>query len=1462
MSKGDSGTQSILARLRTCRVFESVRPAKISVGFLTLLWAVHAWSYPEVRFQRLTMADGLSQSAIQAIAQDHQGYIWIGTQYGLDRYDGYEFKHFRHDPEDPNSLSNSNIASLLVARTGKLWVLTKDGLNRMDPVTGTVKRIKPANESSGRTLSGSSNRSMVEDTIGNIVIPASRGIYLWEAEAARLKKLTFSPPLPDSRLHGSNRIVLDRQQRFWLANSAGLWVLDRHNRRFERILPSAVDESTRHTHTLTRTSKGLMAFASLEGLYLIDSEYERIVDHIRPSQHGHATDRVHAVAAASDDSLWLLLPKSLVRINSETGQWEAETSLPTYGQADSISRQSLYQVEDANGYHWLSGHFGVAIHDPDNGNLSIHRHEPGRPDSLTPTTTDSGYQLFADRNGTIWVGSGLGGISRFIPQSARFQRIREQSDNPTLGGENIVRAVLEQSWEGQERLWSGLDGAGLCLWQRDPAGRYHPVRKYHRRAESEFRLPDNEVNTIVEHPDNGTIWVGTGEGLAVIEPDQGLVQQDIDFDSEIPDAINALLFSSDGKTLWAASRDRVYGFATEDGRQISSLEWRHKVHPDRQWDNSYLIFDLLETRSGDLLIATRMGLSILTRDGNDPIHIFPGPVEREHPRNYIFSLAEYPENTYWLGTRQGGLGRLKLDQSSGREPDPEFKWYLKHDGLADNTIYAILPDSSGRLWLSSNSGLMNLDPETGRTRQYTHRDGLQDLEFNHTVAHAGPSGHYYFGGISGINAFRPDTIEDHPDPPRIYLQQVSINGNTRHPSAGGTPRLELSHDENYLVIDYVGLHYVDPERIDYAYRLDGLESEWAQVGNRRQARYPELPPGEYEFVVRAANSDGIWSDDRVLLTATVKPPPWMSPKAYIAYAALAGLLILFAIAMHFRRRLALEALVDQRTAELAEKTRLVEQQARELEEALEARTTLFANISHEFRTPITLIQGALERLKDQGADPATLATGRRYLNRLVRLVDQLLDLSRLRTRRHRPTTKPWPLDQIVAMTTEAFRPPASQKDIDIHTRIEGHWQTRCEQELVEKILLNLLSNAVKFTPEEGQITVTLERRDDNANQVSLAISDTGPGISGDEQEQIFERFHRTEAAENLRIQGAGIGLTLVREAVQALGGTIELESEPGYETTFLVTLPAWQDEPQASDPELLSKDSLGVDLETLEAPDEPAPQVTSPQKPAGTVLIVEDNSDLRAYIREIIANEWKVIEAGDGHHALKQALQHAPDLVISDIMMPDMDGLDLLKALREDIRTSHLPVLLLTARQDNETRIKAFSIGADNYLTKPFDAEELRLRLRQMAERRQHLQAAIRRKQFYRQQTDQTAPDTEAHSNHQSPELTQRDQQFLDSLEKWLHRHHTNPEVGVKNMADAMNMDTRTLQRKLRALTGASPAIHLRDYRLQCAETQLKNTNRTIQDIATACGFSSAQYFSRIFRQSHGTSPQAWRRLR
>lgn len=1425
-------------------------------AFLSILIGLDATAYSEVRFEHLSLEHGLAQSAIQGMVSDELGYMWFGTQYGLSRYDGYGFRNFRHDPRDPNSLSNSRIQSLLRCRDGSIFIGTRSGLNRLDPRTLSIERI-PMSPGGVADMEDEPRHylAMAEDARGNLLLQTRRGAVFYELSSGRLRPIPFDTPVPED---APGVPISDKAGRVWLYNSHGLWRFEPQVPQLRHVLSNPIDESLVRQDPITVLPSGVLALAGRDGVVLFDPESERALRRIRPTDHGEEDDWVGAVDADPRGYLWLLTRDSLIRHDPQDDAWRQRL---LRWQPEDAREQLAYEIDvtsDRRGYVWVGLPEGIGLSSPQGESFRLLQHDPNDPSSLTASPWSTVYEVYVDDFGTVWAGGGLGGLSHFAPQSARFEHVIDDSDDSRFGVDNVVRSVLETSRDDRHFLWTGLSFSGIRVWERRGGSYSRVAAELHSLAPGERKLPDNEVWQLKSHPVTGEVWAGTSGGLVVVSKEtfSVLARHDFRVDGKQP-RVKAMVFSGDGRRLWVAGSRRLMSFSVaEDGRSIR-LEKVRWIAPFGDDAREHSIFGMMQLDDGRLLVGTRRGVVLWDPDQGRVVSNHPAGQAGEHPRNFIFGLARTDDGEIWLGSEQGGLGRGRL---RGDRFEP-WTWFGAEQGLPDSTIYAILPARSGRLWLSTNRGLVRFNPDTGVSRHFTLGDGLQALEFNNTVATIGDSGLFYFGGINGVNVFRPEEIELHEEPPRVYLQRAEIEGESIPGSAIETLSVSTEHDRNSLVLEYVGLHFAEPARNRYAYRLEGVDGDWVHSGGTRLVRYPDLPAGNYRFQVKAANSDGVWSEPRELMALEVASPPWLTPWAFALYFAAGALLISIFILAERGRRRRLEQVVIARTRELVEQKEVVNRQAEELEEVLDTRTTLFANISHEFRTPLTLIEASIDRLSRNPQDPGAVMAARRYLRRLLRLVDQLLNLSRLQSTRERPVPVPWSLDQVVAMTVDAFRPLAEQRDISLDLSLDGRWMTQCQQADVERILLNLIGNALKYCPAGSSVCVELA---DAEYGVLIFVRDNGPGIAADQKERIFERFNRIPAHEHGRIEGAGIGLTLVREAARANGGRVDVDSEPGEGSEFKVWLPAWRGHMEGAPVEQLAARRLELEFDTLspeEAQSGPADLNASGERSVrgryGTVLVAEDNVDLRHHLSEALSGDWDVLEAGDGAEALRLARERLPDVLVSDIMMPHLDGLELLKRLREDVRTSHLPVLLLTARQDEATRLQGYSLSADDFLSKPFNPAELRLRLQRMVDIRSRVQARLLRQMDVMGRRTQPLASLD---DSPVPDLSERDEQLLERVRNWLEANYDDPEVGVAELAEFVAVEQRTLQRKLKALTGRTPAAHLQGYRLERAKELLRDSKRPIQDVAFTCGFSSPQYFTRVFTQQEGLSPSKWRR--
>lgn len=1412
------------------------------VGMLVWLTS-QAQATEQVRFERISMDQGLSQSSIQAIAQCPDGFLWFATQFGLDRFDGYRFESWRHDPDQPDSLSDSAITDLLLSANGALWVATRNGLNLFDTRSGSAERfaLPPSlADRAGRDL-----RILLEADDGRLFLEGADMVLVWWPDSRRLTELPFAEPVGDAYM-SRRSAVLDGAGRFWLLNGAGLW----RKRPDEQVMQRVIDLERAPVYpfynALAETQDGLLVVAYDDAVEVLDPDTLASRRRLDLDRLGFPYGRFNAVDRASDGSLWLALSTRVIQYWPAEDRWVERFSGGRI-RADENTRQRVRIIEHPDGDLWFTSQYGAARWSADGQQMQLLGHDPRDSFSIPPSTLGAGYTAFIDNDGSVWIGSRLGGLARYSPQKHRFMHIADRSAPGEIpfAGLNIVRGIAEQHLDGEDFLWLALDHGGVRRLVRRSDQSHEWFSAFHFLGEDERRLPTDAVWAIAADPESAMIWVLERQFLIGIDGRRDAVVVELnlaesDDDGRHRGSNRSLALSLDGQRLWVGGNGGLRAFDIGSDRRSLTPSNFGTVWPGRA------VNGLLPLADGRVLVGAANGVGLF--DPADPdASVFVDAASHFAPgKSEVYGLAEHHESGWWIGTRDFGLAHLEL---AGGEP--RLRWYGREDGLVDTTIYAILAQQDGQLWMSSNNGLMRWNPDTGAVRHFITQDGIQALEFNNTVALLGTGGRFYFGGINGVNAFYPDAIAELTQPPRLHLQSVNVRGEPWQWRRGEVPALQLAHDQNYLELVFVGLKFSDPGRVRYAYRLQGLDADWIEAGNQRQVRYAGLAPGRYRFYARAANSDGFWSEEKLLLTVEVRPPPWLTGWAYVAYTALALAMVALFWGLQVRRRRALQALVDERTAELVEQQAVTRRQAGELEKALEARTLFFANVSHEFRTPLTLIQASLDRLDSDGSDRDAIASGRRYLRHLLRLVDQLLDLSRLRLHADALVDRPWAVAPIVEASVAAFRSLAEQRGVVLRTQVEPGWTTHCSQAHVEKILLNLLTNAIKFSPRGGEVDVSL---DGEADRLHLAVRDTGPGIPKDEQAQVFERFHRLESAEREGISGAGIGLALVREATVAMGGRVELDSQPGKGSCFRVVLPAARDVCPTEELGLVNLESVARDKALLvpEVAAAPAPASRAADS-APTILIVEDNRDLRAYLRRILLGEWQVIEAADGEAGLVLARQAVPDLILSDIMMPGMDGLTLLARLRDDLATSHIPVLLLTARQDQATRLKGLSLSADDFLAKPFESVELVLRLRRMLDNRERMRRRLQ---------GSGGAEVPAGERVGSPDLVSGDVNFLDKVAGLVERHIADPDFSVERLADQVSVERRTLQRKLKAMTGLTPAAYIRHQRLQRALVLLEQTEMTVSDIALDSGFSSPQHFSRLFRKQYGSPPDQWRRQR
>ncbi len=811
------------------------------------------------------------------------------------------------------------------------------------------------------------------------------------------------------------------------------------------------------------------------------------------------------------------------------------------------------------------------------------------------------------------------------------------------------------------------------------------------------------------------------------------------------------------------------------------------------------------------------------------------------PNDGLLCLAQDPTqyNHLWIGTFGSGLCRL--DKLTG-----QIRRFDEADGLPNNVVYAVRPNGQGHLWLSTNRGLCRFDSRTYDIRNYTTDDGLPSEEFNRYHDVALPDGRLIFGGTGGYTLFNPANVSDDADKPTVALTALRINNQPVTPLAPDSPltrtidqtsELRLRHDQNFISFDFAALQFNKNGKNQYRYKLTGLDRDWIYSTNRNTATYTNLPPGTYTFVVNASNTSGVWSPAIRSVTLIIESPYWATWWACAAYV----LLGLAGIALFLRIRL--------NRIQLQSRIQLREQESMQLKQLDTVKSRFFANITHEFRTPLTLILTPLDQLLRDITEPQQhyrLSLVHRNASRLLRLINELLDLAKLEAGNLTVTSSPGNLTDFVERTAQAFDGQGQGKRITLAvSSILPQTHYWFDADKLETILNNLLANALRFTPEAGSVTLTLALAnsrpaafrpgtaypaDAAMDSVQIQISDTGKGIPADELFLVFDRFYQANGPDGRSVGGSGIGLALVKELTELMQGNISVQSEPGAGSTFTVVLPL--------------RPVLNESVPN--SADGPKPWTATDNVPEtdrlASLLVVEDNDDIANYLLHILGEFWRVRRASTGSMGVKAALNDVPDLIISDVLMPDFDGYELCRRLKADPATSHVPILLLTAKTAVESRLEGFAAGADDYITKPFQVEELLGRVRNRLQQ-QHRQQQHNRKSLLR----------EGHLLNTDVPPKPEDE-FLNMLYTVLEARLDDSSFGVEALAEAVGFSRMHLNRKVKALTGFTPIELIRVVRLNRA-AELLLTGVSVSEVADRSGFDTAAYFSKVFKDHYNQTP-------
>lgn len=1361
-----------------------------------------AASAQDMNFSRLTINDGLSQNTIYSIFQDRTGFVWIGTEDGLNRFDGYEFKIYRHLHYGKNDIRSNQVNSIYENDEGNLWIATSTGLDFFNRGAETFKHIdlkqSPGTSSFITYVNG--------DRFGKIWLGTYDGIKRYDPVSGEV--LSFSNTLRyilPGKTRRTYTIFIDKDDIVWAGVGSDII---RINSRDNTVLPPVSEINT---------------------------------------MPGWGRSTIRSIKKDSKNNVWIGTESSgLFYYSEKTAQVINYTTAGSSILSNTI-RDIFVKNDDEI---WLGTRDGLSILKLSSGNFSNHIYDKYNLFSLSHNSVRC---FMMDNAGSIWLGTFSGGINIFQNTGEKFNLIKEQLGSANGLNHRVVSSITQTS---PYDMWMGTEGGGLNYYNKKTG-----TFKFYLNGSVSPKNPKNIVKALAVD-NNKNIWVGTFDGLSYFNIKEN------DFKNyTLP--VNKLFSNSnlvyslfaDGDGVWVGTDGGGLSYVSSNNTYKS---YTHQT--DDKWSiSSNNIRAIIPETNNILWIGTENGLNRFDKTKE----IFTSFRENDRggislSSSSVLSLLIDSKKRLWIGTKGGGLNRLYNGNN--------FSIIDSRIGLANDVIHGILEDKYGKIWVSTNKGLsritiLNNDlpfkKEGLKIENFTISDGLQSNQFS-PAAWKTSDDQLFFGGIEGVNYFRPENITVNQYKPKVVITDVMVRNSSvsfKHPGSPlkqpieQTDHITLRYDEAFITFKFAALNFINSDKNLYAYKLSGLKSddEWHYVGNQRNATYTNLAAGNYVFKVKAANNDGVWSERETTIQIKVLPPPWKTWWAYTLYT----FIIFFLLYLFYYYSVKTTKLKSE--LEIEHLTR-----GKELE-LTHRKMSFFTNISHEIKTPLTLILAPIEKLlnMNEGNNKVQnqLMLMQRNGERLLKLINQLLDFRKFETGSMQLQAAEGNIVRFVKEVVFAFDSYAVHRQIKLVLNAESNsiriWFDR---DKFEKILYNLLSNALKFTRPGGQITILLKTNliegDVNNGSAIIEVQDTGKGIRESHIKKVFDQFNHYDDTENPN--GTGIGLAFTKGLVELHHGSIRVKSteevngKAGY-TCFTVEIPLGK--AHLTDAEIIpnyknSEDIIAYQENISEEVANLIPVrirkkaiLVDFDKERPIMLIVEDNADVREFISSHFEEDFEIHSAENGLKGWDTAIETIPDIIISDVMMPEMSGTELCSKIKSDSRTSHIPLILLTARTPLIFKIEGLETGADDYITKPFNLNVLETRIWNLLDSRQKLRERYRK---------------EICLQPHNVAITSPDEKFLEKVMSFIELNISESNLSVEELSKEVNMSRVTLYRKIKGLTNQTAVEFIRSIRLKRAAQLLEQNKFNISEVSYMVGFMDVDYFRRCFKEQFGNTPKEY----
>jgi len=1301
-----------------------------------------------------------------------------------------------------NGLSSNSVLAIAQEKNGFLWFGTRSGLNRYD---GRRFRLYLQNSKDSTSLSANNIMSLLSDSDNTLWVGSSGGLDRYDSTMDRFAHIRLGP----NPSYNINCLYQDRKGMLWVGTTEGLFSIDRKTKKVSRSFTMTGNDGIagndvrsifedRNNLLWIGTSKGLTSMQWKHNSYIFETFRHQ------PAVPGSlSSDYVTTIAEDNKGRLWIGTQNNGLNL-LVPGQHSFTHFLADKTSAGLVNNNVRKIMADRTGLLWIGTQEGLSLIDPVTQKISSYQNNAGDAQSLSQNSI---YSLYEDLTGSVWIGTYFGGINTTYSFTTPFRSMQKKEDGGGINN-NVVSSIKENN---EKRVWIGTEGGGLNCYNK-ATGRFS---FYTHNPADAGSLGSNLVKVVYIDRDQ-QVWCGThGGGLNVLDRAQNRFTRYLYKEGD-PSSMHMEVISmtedEEGR-FWVVTTLGLRLFK-RSGTRLDSLSLQS-------------VKGLTDGLSAGFVYTSRSGTwigaygKLYQVTGNTALAV--------NTDLTVNSMMEDTGGNLWASISYGGLARYNSTNNQlVRVPTK---------ALLNRQVIGMLEDGERNLWLSTDKGLVKYNRQQQAVQTYTISDGLAGNEFNNNAVLKDSEGEFFFGGYNGITRFFPQQIETNQYIAPLVFTGLRLFGNVADMTGNEgllkknmvyTREITFNHDQNVFTLEFALLSFIKSNKNRYAYRLEGVDKDWNEISNP-SVTYTNLSPGTYTFWVKGANNDGIWGEP-VSLKIKILPPFWLTWWAYTIYALiLAG--VLFVIARFFFLRALL----------------------RKEDELHKVKLNFFTNVSHEIRTHLTLImvpvEKMLERKQKEDIDHQSLAQIKSNATRLLKLVSEIMDFRKAETDHLQLQPVRQNLVPFLQEIYTSFREISLAKNIGVSFIHDAEdIPVNFDKDQLEKVFFNLLANAFKFTPDGGRIVVSLVH---NKQEVSVQVTDNGRGIDPAFQQKLFTSFFQV-ADHGLQNTGYGIGLALSKKIVELHKGQITVESEPATEekngkTSFTVTLPLAVQPPDHF-----------YYQETAEAENPYTGSVSETEKISASqegmmysLLVAEDNPELRLLISDTLDNSYRVLPAEDGLQAWEIATAQVPDIIISDVMMPGMDGFALCEKIKTDERTSHIPVILLTARTTQNDQVSGLETGADVYLTKPFSTKILELQVRNQLQSKERLRARITQ-QLIQNRLNESDEKTNL---SETPALTAVDQEFLNRLLSIVEEHIDNPDFGVEMFSRKVAMSAPVLYKKLKAVTGLSVNDFIKSIRLRKAASLLLGEDITVYEAAYRVGYNDRKYFSQEFKKQFGVNP-------